>query len=158
MISRSMPPASAHLALRPVPAPPPMIGRPSAIFLRNDARISLRDGWNMIASSSRRATQQGQQRIGGGRPECRVVDVFVAASTRTQRMPLKPSRIALNNARSAAGSSNGCPGRVERGYSAQREHHDRRTLRVSKHPAIPVPSAAFSSGVVRISVTDGLWT
>ena len=36
----------------PVPAPPPMIGRPSAIFRRNRSRISLRVSWNMRATSS----------------------------------------------------------------------------------------------------------
>ena len=36
---RSMPPASSHLALIPVPAPPPMIGRPSAIFRCRRSRI-----------------------------------------------------------------------------------------------------------------------
>src|SRR5664279_4984133 len=34
MTMRSMPPASSHLADRPVPAPPPMIGRPAAILAR----------------------------------------------------------------------------------------------------------------------------
>src|SRR4051812_8190068 len=42
MMIRSIPPASAHLALRPVPAPPPMIGRPSATLRRNRSRISAR--------------------------------------------------------------------------------------------------------------------
>src|SRR5438270_684172 len=35
MMMRSMPPASAHLALMPVPAPPPMIGLPAAICARS---------------------------------------------------------------------------------------------------------------------------
>src|SRR6516164_2354285 len=35
---RSMPPASAHLALMPVPAPPPMIGLPAATWARNRSR------------------------------------------------------------------------------------------------------------------------
>ena len=34
MMMRSMPPASAHLALMPVPAPPPMIGLPAATWAR----------------------------------------------------------------------------------------------------------------------------
>ncbi len=42
MMIRSIPPASAHLALRPVPAPPPMIGRPSAILRRNDVEDLVR--------------------------------------------------------------------------------------------------------------------
>src|SRR5712692_5580251 len=39
---RSMPPASAHLALMPVPAPPPMIGRPAATWARRRCRHSSR--------------------------------------------------------------------------------------------------------------------
>src|SRR6266511_3394334 len=35
MMSRSMPPASADFAERPVPAPPPMSGRPAATVARN---------------------------------------------------------------------------------------------------------------------------
>src|SRR5262249_15009766 len=38
MMIRSMPPASAHLALRPVPAPPPMIGLPAATWARSRSR------------------------------------------------------------------------------------------------------------------------
>src|SRR5450631_2914870 len=34
MTIRSMPPASSHLADRPVPAPPPISGRPAAILAR----------------------------------------------------------------------------------------------------------------------------
>src|SRR3954465_15675291 len=42
MMMRSMPPASAHLALMPVPAPPPMTGRPAATWARSRARHSAR--------------------------------------------------------------------------------------------------------------------
>src|SRR4029453_11321971 len=37
-----MPPASSHLAERPVPAPPPMMGSPRAIMPRSRSRMSLR--------------------------------------------------------------------------------------------------------------------
>src|SRR5947207_15692196 len=47
MMRRSMPPSSAHLALIPVPAPPPMIGLPAATWARSRARMSSRV--NMIA-------------------------------------------------------------------------------------------------------------
>src|SRR6516164_6872519 len=40
MMIRSMPPASAHLADRPVPAPPPMMGRPAATWARRRSRHS----------------------------------------------------------------------------------------------------------------------
>src|SRR5689334_24435373 len=42
MTMRSIPPASSHLAERPVPAPPPTIGWPLAIMPRNFSRMSLR--------------------------------------------------------------------------------------------------------------------
>src|SRR5262249_22627466 len=38
MMIRSMPPASAHLALRPAPAPPPMMGLPAATWARRRCR------------------------------------------------------------------------------------------------------------------------
>src|SRR5437867_2450206 len=40
MIIRSMPPASAHLAEIPVPAPPPMMGLPAASWARRRWRHS----------------------------------------------------------------------------------------------------------------------
>src|SRR6185437_16405103 len=42
MMIRSAPPASAHLADSPVPAPAPMIGRPSAAWARKRASASRR--------------------------------------------------------------------------------------------------------------------
>jgi len=42
MTIRSMPPASSHLADSPVPAPPPTMGWPRAIFSRRRCRISER--------------------------------------------------------------------------------------------------------------------
>src|SRR4051794_21507576 len=39
---RSMPPASSHFAERPVPAPPPIIGRPAASCARSRVRHSSR--------------------------------------------------------------------------------------------------------------------
>src|SRR5579883_1524087 len=43
MMMRSMSPISAHLAERPVPAPPPTMGMPEATCLRNRDRISERE-------------------------------------------------------------------------------------------------------------------
>src|SRR5262249_55974703 len=43
MTIRSMPPASAHLADRPVPAPPPTIGRPAATWARRRSRMAWRE-------------------------------------------------------------------------------------------------------------------
>ena len=42
MMIRSMPPASSHLAERPVPAPPPTIGTPSTTIFLNFSRILAR--------------------------------------------------------------------------------------------------------------------
>ena len=42
MMMRSAPPASAHLAEMPVPAPHPTTGRPAATSARTRRRISLR--------------------------------------------------------------------------------------------------------------------
>src|SRR6516164_3606647 len=80
MMIRSIPPASAHLALKPVPAPPPISGAPVATFLRNPSRISLRDRWYMVAfpASSRGRCEQREQLGHGGVGECRVVDMLVA--------------------------------------------------------------------------------
>src|SRR5262245_56509985 len=55
MMIRSMPPASAHLALKPVPAPPPMIGRPAATWARSRVRHSSRV--NMATSPVRRTVR-----------------------------------------------------------------------------------------------------
>src|SRR5205085_759142 len=49
---RSMPPASAHLALSPVPAPPPMIGRPAATWARRRCRHCSRLNGLMGSHSS----------------------------------------------------------------------------------------------------------
>ena len=48
MTMRSMPPASSHLAERPVPAPPPMIGWPASTIARNFFRISARGMAGMV--------------------------------------------------------------------------------------------------------------
>src|SRR6516162_7684590 len=51
MMMRSTPPASAHLADRPVPAPAPMIGRPAATWERRRVRMVSRvGGADMTAS------------------------------------------------------------------------------------------------------------
>ena len=42
MMIRSAPPASAHFAESPVPAPAPMIGRPASISARRRASASVR--------------------------------------------------------------------------------------------------------------------
>src|SRR3546814_12185381 len=70
---RSMPPASSHLADRPVPAPPPMIGTPRRFMSWNLSSRALRSKRGMALLSSR-VLDLGQ---GGdcGFGEGRVVDV-----------------------------------------------------------------------------------
>src|SRR6186997_1346658 len=53
MMIRSIPPASSALAERPVPAPPPTIGRPSAIIACSLSRIVLRGIAGIVPSSLR---------------------------------------------------------------------------------------------------------
>ena len=43
MTIKSIPPASSHLALMPVPAPPPMIGTPASTFARKRSMTARRD-------------------------------------------------------------------------------------------------------------------
>ena len=66
--------------------------------------------------------------------------------------------IASNRAASVCGSWNGCPGasRAETPPSGMRKRTGPR-IRLRRSP-IQRPKAAFSSRVVRINVTLGLWT
>src|SRR6266545_1126545 len=57
MMTRSMPPISAHLAERPVPAPPPTMGTPAAAWARNRARMSERE----CMEPAWRATGEGEK-------------------------------------------------------------------------------------------------
>ena len=94
-----------------------------------------------------------RRRVGEGR----VVDVLVPRDDPDAGDPARPSRIASNRAASASGSWNGCPGR--RGPRRPAGGAGRPPARppggASRHRA--GRSARFSSGVVRIRVTDGLW-
>src|SRR5882724_898851 len=77
MTMRSMPPASSHLADRPVPAPPPMIGSCRAIMAWNLSRMSLRAMRGMVLFRRdarfevRDLAEVGGQRLG----KRRVVDM-----------------------------------------------------------------------------------
>src|SRR3954452_20274980 len=92
MMIRSIPPASAHFALRPVPAPPPMIGSPASILRRKPSRISLRVRWNMrsFALSGNGMGQELEQEGRGGVGERLVVDVLVARDEPDMGMTGKP--------------------------------------------------------------------
>src|SRR5919205_1135027 len=85
MMIRSIPPASSALAERPVPAPPPTIGRPSAIIACNLSRIALRGIAGMVASFLRYIKECCDRDLRKGR----VVDV--------QRQANDPSLFRLSH-------------------------------------------------------------
>src|SRR5215216_2385507 len=73
MTMRSMPPASSHLAERPVPAPPPMIGSPRAAMARNLSINSLRGKRGMGAPGNGHDIEEG---VDEGAGEVGVVDCW----------------------------------------------------------------------------------
>ena len=118
MTIRSMPPASSHLADRPVPAPPPMIGRPGGDLgaealqqrLSSDAghgRAAWRSGARVLGAR-RDFAPGGDQGVGEGL----VVDVQRQADAACgRRRRGSAARSSSNSARSASGSWKGWPGR-----------------------------------------------
>src|SRR5579883_2022168 len=64
MIIRSTPPASAHFADRPVPAPPPRMGRPAATCDRKRLRHSVRDKTLMAAPRNGRGLSAAAEGTG----------------------------------------------------------------------------------------------
>src|SRR5262249_21236949 len=70
MTIRSMPPASSHLAERPVPAPPPMMGSPRSIMAWNFSISFLR---SILAISAPRLLHDLEEILGQRLGEGRVV-------------------------------------------------------------------------------------
>ena len=104
MMIRSAPPASAHLAERPVPAPAPMIGLPG-LDLRAQPGEGLVAGHAALARSP---AVSSCSRSAIAARERRVVDVQSRA--RARRRPGRAPRGARRtSAASASGSWNGCP-------------------------------------------------
>src|ERR1051325_5163446 len=86
MMIRSIPPASAHLALIPVPAPPPMIGLPAATWARRRLRDSSRVKKLMAVSfAMARISYDGYGKAGEPGPEIRT-------RTREDRRDVAPRR------------------------------------------------------------------
>ena len=117
MMIRSTPPASAHLADSPVPAPAPMITPPPS----------------SVARSSRAPRRPSSRSPSRRRPACStiasanasVVDVLPSSSTSSTLSP-SPSRSAANSAASASGSWNGCALDVDHRDAPERhEQRDR---------------------------------
>src|SRR4051812_23473109 len=73
MTMRSIPPASSHLAERPVPAPPPTIGWPLAIMPRNFSIMSLRA---ILGMGSAPVVDEIEEGLHQGRREAGVVKVI----------------------------------------------------------------------------------
>src|SRR5262249_37274372 len=114
MMIRSIPPASAHLALRPVPAPPPMIGTPWATFRRNLSSISLRDIWHIAASGGRNPAEQAEQVSRGRGRERGVVDVLVPRLDPHPGVPGEPPGDGLEQGAVGVGVVERAAGGVER--------------------------------------------
>src|SRR6185295_19812801 len=83
---RSMPPASWHLAERPVPAPPPTMGSPRATMALNLSSRSDRWKRGMSSASPRPAALlpavavEGAEGVCQGRSEPHIVDVVGQAN------------------------------------------------------------------------------
>ena len=99
MMIRSAPPASAHLADRPVPAPAPMITPPPSIVARSRARASSPVMRRLAAYPSSLSAIASANAV--------VVDVAVQLDHLDASR--QPSRSASNSAASASGSWNGWP-------------------------------------------------
>src|SRR6478735_9156987 len=82
MTMRSMPPASSHLADRPVPAPPPIKGRPAEVLARKSssraflAMRGIRAGRRYSLATRRDVAPGGHERLDEGV----VVDVIRQAN------------------------------------------------------------------------------
>ena len=146
MMIRSTPPASAHLAERPVPAPAPMIGLPG-VDLRPQARERLRPRHADIISWSRSAIASANAGSLTSRSSS-CSSTFVAevlAQRREQRLVggrvvERPPSVAI----------------IETPFSGTNSAVG--PVAAESFRAIRRPSSAHSSGVVRISVIVGLWT
>ena len=152
MMIRSVPPASAHFAERPVPAPAPMIG-----CLRCDLRLAA--GASASARRHRRALGSARRsRSAIARRERRVVDVRRRARAPRPSAPSvsssapKQRRVGLRVVERLA------LGRRSRETPLSGHEHASARSRGVSFRADPPAERAHSSGVVRISVTVALWT
>ena len=148
MTMRSMPPASSHLAERPVPAPAPMITPPASSVARSRARASSPVTPASFTKESSFATIASAN---SG-------SLTLQSSSTSSTFPPTPSRSAANSAASASGSWNGWPSAsiIETPLSGTNSATG--PVAAESLRAIRRPSSAFSSAVVRMSVIDGLWT
>ena len=148
MMIRSMPPASAHLADRPVPG-----ARADDHAARGERRAQL--GARLVAGH-RAASEVRVEPVGHRGRERGVVDVVQL--DQLDRRSVEPLRSASNRPRRPPGRGTAGPG-VEHRHAAERDEQAVGPGRgATACAAIRRPSSAHSSGVVRISVTDGLWT
>ena len=147
MMIRSVPPASAHLADSPVPAPAPMITPPESIVARSLARASSPFTPRAFMYSSSLATIA-----------CANSGSLMFISSSISSTPPPTLRSSSNSAASASGSWKGWPSAsiIETPPSGRNSAVG--PFAAESLRAIRRPSSAFSSSVVRMSVIDGLCT
>ena len=143
-----MPPASSHLAERPVPAPPPTIGSPR----RACAAASGCPGEGCGPCGLGELVEVGDQRVG----ERRVVDVVREPyDSSGRRSPyLRSNRVEKHLV--GRGVPERLAGRVDPGHAALGDQEAHRPCMRLSFSAMKRPMRAISSEVVRISVTLGL--
>ena len=149
MMIRSAPPASASLAERPVPAPAPMIGLPGRdLRAQPRERLVARHAAPPISSCSRSAIACGER----GVVDLVVALVHLDVGVERLAQPLEQRLVGLRVVERLA----------RRPRSSTRRAAARRAPSAPWRPEslrpISRPSSRHSSGVVRISVTVGLWT
>ena len=157
---RSIPPASAHLAERPVPAPPPMIGTPGGDLARNGRGSQSRVMEHESASRRPSAKWQRPSSVGRAAASAKAGSLICSSrdSSADVRMPGQPRGQGIEKARrrppgrGTAAPAHRAQKAAERGSGPATGPRPRR-----RTSAIRRPSSWFSSGVVRIRVTDGLW-
>ena len=154
MMIRSAPPASAHFADSPVPAPAPMIGLPASICARSRASASAR-----VTSSHppRSASISSCSRFAIASAKAGSLTSASTSCTSTLDGSTS-SRSVSNSASSASGSWNTCPSMaiIETPRSGTKSTVG--PVAALSLRAMIAAISRHSSGVVRISVMVGLWT
>jgi hypothetical protein len=169
-----MPPASSHLADSPVPAPPPTIGSPRAIMPRKRSSSLLRAKRGIQGLSNPPLPLAGEGRGEGG-PWCDrtgrhlaegadqrggeggVVDVVRQADQLAAGGLAHRGLERAEQRRVGGRIVKGCRRGVEQRDAALGDEEAHRSLHAVQPLADPAAHRSFSSAVVRISVTCGLW-
>ena len=166
MTIRSMPPASSHLADRPVPAPPPMIGSPR----RDHGAEALEDGLagdagHGSAPGYRRAPALARWRMTSSKAATSASAKAGSLMWQRQADQLAVGAGAEVRASMASNSARRPPGPRTAGPARRCAETPPSGIRKRTGPSHAVElvgdearrSRRHSSAVVRISVTFGLW-